>query len=212
MSDLKKVNAIVNDRIQELAVLVKDKRNKNRRTDMNELMKLILPKLRFYVLGIVSSSDDSEDVLFNACEKICVSIDSFNPAFRFTTWSYNIAKNEAFTWLNKRPKNQIDIDEHFNAIANRMIDDTDEMIEREMNREAVISDVYEEIQRVSIEDENLMLLEKDINCRKCKEIAELYDMCENTVKTRIRAGRKRVRERVMEKHPDFMLKIVTVEI
>ena len=57
-----------------------------------------------------------------------------------------------------------------------------------------------------------MLLEKDINCRKCKEIAELYDMCENTVKTRIRAGRKRVRERVMEKHPDFMLKIVTVEI
>ena len=148
MSDLKKVNAIVNDRIQELAVLVKDKRNKNRRTDMNELMKLILPKLRFYVLGIVSSSDDSEDVLFNACEKICVSIDSFNPAFRFTTWSYNIAKNEAFTWLNKRPKNQIDIDEHFNAIANRMIDDTDEMIEREMNREAVISDVYEEIQRV----------------------------------------------------------------
>jgi len=212
MSDLKKVNAIVNDRIQELAVLVKDKRNKNRRTDMNELMKLILPKLRFYVLGIVSSSDDSEDVLFNACEKICVSIDSFNPAFRFTTWSYNIAKNEAFTWLNKRPKNQIDIDEHFNAIANRMIDDTDEMIEREMNREAVISDVYEEIQRVSIEDENLMLLEKDINCRKCKEIAELYDMCENTVKTRIRAGRKRVRERVMEKHPDFMLKMVTVEI
>lgn len=212
MSDLKRVNAIVNDRIQELAILAKDKKNKNRRTDMNELMKLLLPKLRFYVLGIVPSDDDSEDVLFNAIEKICISIESFNPMFRFTTWSYNIAKNEAFTWLNKRPKNKIDIDEHFNAIANSMIDDTEEMIERELSREAVISDVYEEIQRVSIEDENLMLLEKDINCRKCKEIAELYGMYENTVKTRIRAGRKRVRERVMEKHPDFAFKIVTTEI
>lgn len=212
MSDLKRVNAIVNDRIQELAILAKDKKNKNRRTDMNELMKLLLPKLRFYVLGIVPSDDDSEDVLFNAIEKICISIESFNPMFRFTTWSYNIAKNEAFTWLNKRPKNKIDIDEHFNAIANSMIDDTEEMIERELSREAVISDVYEEIQRVSIEDENLMLLEKDINCRKCKEIAELYGMYENTVKTRIRAGRKRVRERIIEKHPDFAFKIVTTEI
>lgn len=211
MSDLRK-NAIVNDRIQELAILAKNKKNVNRRSDMNELMKLIMPKLRFYVLGIVSSDDDSEDVLFNAIEKICISIDSFNPAYRFTTWTYNIARNEAFTWLNKRPKNQLDFDDHFNSIANSMVDDTDEMIERELAREAVISDVYEEIQRVSIEDENLMLLEKDINNRKCKEIAELYDTCENTVKTRIRAGRKRVRDRVMEKHPDLIVKLVAVKI
>jgi RNA polymerase sigma factor (sigma-70 family) len=211
MSDLRK-NAIVNDRIQELAILAKNKKNVNRRSDMNELMKLIMPKLRFYVLGIVSSDDDSEDVLFNAIEKICISIDSFNPAYRFTTWTYNIARNEAFTWLNKRPKNQLDFDDHFNSIANSMVDDTDEMIERELAREAVISDVYEEIQRISIEDENLMLLEKDINNRKCKEIAELYDTCENTVKTRIRAGRKRVRDRVMEKHPDLIVKLVAVKI
>lgn len=211
MSDLRK-NAIVNDRIQELAILAKNKKNVNRRSDMNELMKLIMPKLRFYVLGIVSSDDDSEDVLFNAIEKICINIDSFNPAYRFTTWTYNIARNEAFTWLNKRPKNQLDFDDHFNSIANSMVDDTDEMIERELAREAVISDVYEEIQRVSIEDENLVLLEKDINNRKCKEIAELYDTCENTVKTRIRAGRKRVRDRVMEKHPDLIVKLVAVKI
>lgn len=211
MSDLRK-NAIVNDRIQELAILAKNKKNVNRRSDMNELMKLIMPKLRFYVLGIVSSDDDSEDVLFNAIEKICINIDSFNPAYRFTTWTYNIARNEAFTWLNKRPKNQLDFDDHFNSIANSMVDDTDEMIERELAREAVISDVYEEIQRISIEDENLMLLEKDINNRKCKEIAELYDTCENTVKTRIRAGRKRVRDRVMEKHPDLTVKLVAVKI
>lgn len=211
MSDLRK-NAIVNDRIQELAILAKNKKNVNRRSDMNELMKLIMPKLRFYVLGIVSSDDDSEDVLFNAIEKICINIDSFNPAYRFTTWTYNIARNEAFTWLNKRPKNQLDFDDHFNSIANSMVDDTDEMIERELAREAVISDVYEEIQRVSIENENLMLLEKDINNRKCKEIAELYDTCENTVKTRIRAGRKRVRDRVMEKHPDLIVKLVAVKI
>jgi RNA polymerase sigma-70 factor, ECF subfamily len=211
MSDLRK-NAIVNDRIQELAILAKNKKNVNRRSDMNELMKLIMPKLRFYVLGIVSSDDDSEDVLFNAIEKICINIDSFNPAYRFTTWTYNIARNEAFTWLNKRPKNQLDFDDHFNSIANSMVDDTDEMIERELAREAVISDVYEEIQRISIEDENLMLLEKDINNRKCKEIAELYDTCENTVKTRIRAGRKRVRDRIMEKHPDLTVKLVAVKI
>ncbi len=212
MTDTKSVNAIANDRIQELANKVIDKGNKNTRQDMNELMSLLMPKLRFFVWGFMSSEDDTDDVLYNALEKICVSIKSYNPNYRFTTWAFNIAKNEALSWLNKMPKNQVDIDEIFYAVANSVVDDRDEVFEKETQREAVLVDVYEEIQRVSIEEGNLMLLEKDINNRKGKEIADMYDTCENTVKTRIRAGRKRVRESVLALHPELNARMVIFEL
>ena len=208
----KSVNAITNDRIQELANSVIDKGSKNVRSNMNELMSLLMPKLRFFIWGFMSSENDTDDVLYNTLEKICISIKSYNPNYRFTTWAFNIAKNEALTWINKTPKNNVDIDEIFYTVANSLIDNSVEVMDSELQREEVLADVYDEIQRVSIEEGNLMLLEKDINDRKGKEIAEMYGTCENTVKTRIRAGRKRVRESVFNKHPDLVARMVIFEL
>lgn len=204
--DVKSFNAEVNEHIQELAVRVTDKKNPNIRKDMNELMSLLTPKLRFFIWGFMSSEDDTDDVLYNSLEKICASINTYNSDFRFTTWAFKIGKNEALTWLNKMPRNVVDIDECFYAVSNSVIDDSAEIVEKEEERDAVLADVYSEIQRVAMEEDNLPLLEKDINRRKGKDIAEQYNTCENTVKTRIRAGRKRVRERIFEIHPDLRAK------
>lgn len=200
---MKNANAVANDRIQELAVKIADKKNETTRKDMNDLMVLLMPKLRFYVWGFMPTEDDTDDVLYNTLEKICVNIGSYNPAYKFTTWAFTIAKNEALTWLHKMRPQDEDIDDHFYKIANSVIDDTEEVMERETEHEAILVEVYSEIQRISVEENNLMMLEKDINRRKCKDIAKQYGVNENTVKTRIKAGRKRVRDHVIRVYPEM---------
>ena len=213
MSDIKSINAATNKRIQELAILSIDKNNPRQRKDMNELMSLILPKLRFYIWGFIINEDDTNDVLYNAIENICLKLYSYDPTYKFTTWVFNIAKNEALTWLNRaKMRPTVDIDDYFNTLSNTIIDDSAENLERELLRETVLEQVYSEIQRVSIDDDNRMLLEKDINKRKCKDIAVQYDMPENTVKTKIRAGRKRVRETVLETHQELRDRNVILEL
>ena len=210
--DVKTFNAAVNERIQELANRVLEKKSVTRRKDLNEMVSLLTPKLRFFVWNFMASEADTDDVLYGTLEKICVSIDSYNPAFRFTTWAFNIAKNEALTWLNKRPKNVVDIDDYFYVLSNTLVDDSREILEKELACESVLADVYSEIQRVAIDGGNLMLMEADINQRRGKEIADMYDICENTVKTRIRAGRKRVRDSVMVMHPELKAKMVMFDL
>lgn len=212
MTDVKAINAAVNVRIQDLAIRVTDKSSDNISRDMNELMSLIMPKLRFYIWKFMPTEADTDDVLHDTLVKICASMGAYNINYMFTTWVFTIARNEALSWLNKRPKNIMDIDECMPVLANTMVDNSDSVRDYESTRESVLSDVYEAIQRVSIDEENFSLLEKDINRRKSKDIAVQYNMPENTVKTRIRAGRKRVRDHIMELYPELNTHMVIFEL
>ena len=200
---VKSVNAVINDRIQELAEKAIDANNSNKNRDMNDLMTLLIPKLRFYVWGFLSSEADTDDVLFNALEKICIKMQTYDPAYRFTTWVYTIAKREALTWLEGNHGYTVDIDKCFYNVSNMFIDRMDVISDMEAKRDMIVTEICEEIQRIAIEDGNVMLMEADINDRKGKEIAEMYGISENTVKTRIRAGRKLVRNRITAMHPDL---------
>jgi RNA polymerase sigma-70 factor (ECF subfamily) len=173
---------------------------------LNQLMTLLRPKLKFYVWNYMSKNDDNtEDVLHNALEKICLNIDMYDPKFRFTTWAFSIAKREALNWHEHAGKMEtIDLDECFASVSNALIDDSQEILESEYRHHNILTDVYSIIQAISMDEQNFVVIEKDVNHRKCKEIADQYSMNENTVKTRISAGRRRIREIVVEKHPDII--------
>lgn len=197
-----KFNAAVNDRIQELAVKsIKNGSIQSR--EMNDLISLLTPKLRFYIWGFLSNEEDTDDVLQNTLEKICLGFEGYDPAYRFTTWAYTIAKNEALGWNLRIPSNKIDLNDNFNVVAESILDNRTEILYKEQYREMVLVSVYDEIQKCAMEEGNLMFLEKDINKRKTKDIAIHYGINENTVKTRVKAGRKRVRDKMYEKYPEL---------
>jgi RNA polymerase sigma factor (sigma-70 family) len=65
----------------------------------------IRPGLKNYIKNIVKDGDVTEDILAKTFEKIYSKIDTFNPEYSITTWSYSIAKRECIRWI-KRERNK----------------------------------------------------------------------------------------------------------
>ena len=63
------------------------------------------PGLQHFIKGFVKDFDVSEDLLARTFQKIYVKIDTFNPEFSITTWSYSIARRECLRWI-KRERNR----------------------------------------------------------------------------------------------------------
>ena len=194
------LNAITNARIQAIAVKLVGGDCSD--SEINALMSLVMPKLRFYIWSYIRNDDDTNDVLLNTMEKIWGRRSLYKPEFKFTTWAFHIARNESLEWINKRRFGVCDIDDNYENISNIMVDDFADVMMRESAREDAISDVYEEIQRIAIDEGNLPLLEKDINKRKFTEIADTYNMSENTAKTRVFSGRREICKALSRKHPE----------
>jgi len=85
----------------ELANKYKESRSE---IDFTRLYNKIRPSLRTYIMSMVKDYDVCEDLLARTCVKIYEKIDSYNPEFAITTWSYTIAKRECLRWI-KRERN-----------------------------------------------------------------------------------------------------------
>lgn len=69
-----------------------------------ELISLYKERLYWHVRKIVTSHDDTDDVLQNTFIKIYKNIGKFNQESKLFSWMYRIATNEAITFINKRAK------------------------------------------------------------------------------------------------------------
>jgi RNA polymerase sigma-70 factor (ECF subfamily) len=102
---MNKVN--INDKIQKLAISVKDN-SPTRDRDFNELCLLLIPKLEYFIWKYVKDEDTINDLVNSTFEKVIRKIDTFKPEYRFTTWIYRIATNTALEYINKdKRKNEI---------------------------------------------------------------------------------------------------------
>ncbi|MGB3546448.1 MAG: sigma-70 family RNA polymerase sigma factor [Saprospiraceae bacterium] len=60
------------------------------------------PRLRAHIQRMVTSREDTDDVLQLTLIKIYRGVDKFAGRSSFYTWIYRIATNESLTWLEKR--------------------------------------------------------------------------------------------------------------
>ena len=78
----------------------------------------------WHVRKIVTSHDDTDDVLQNTFIKIYKNIDKFNQESKLFSWMYRIATNEAITFINKRAKEKkVDIAEVQEYLVNTLEND-----------------------------------------------------------------------------------------
>lgn len=173
--------------------------------DFMDLYRRLRPGLLNHCRSILIDEETSEDAFSNTMIKIWTKISQYDPLRgNFSTWVYNIARNESLLIKKTRDKylplitdsikttegddskSEFKINEPYEepiSDIERLSDDLDFLYENVIHKMKDLPDLYKEI-----------LIDREIHKMKYQEIAEKYGMKKRAVATRIRRARLKVRE------------------
>ncbi|QHI38891.1 ECF RNA polymerase sigma-E factor [Kordia antarctica] len=85
--------------------LIDDLKNpKTQEKAFRELVSTYKERLYWHIRRMVTSHEDTDDVLQNTFVKVFRSIDKFKGDSKLYSWMYRIATNESITFINQRAK------------------------------------------------------------------------------------------------------------
>jgi RNA polymerase sigma-70 factor (ECF subfamily) len=153
-----------------------------------------------YIFRLVGSRDLAMDLAQETFMKVFVSLESFDPRYRFTTWLYRIASNGAIDHLRRKQPRTLSLtppagdDDAQSAPAIPGHDPTpDDMLrlrELEVRLDEAIADL-------PVAYRQLIVLRHRQHCRY-DEIARIAQLPLGTVKNRIFRAREILRERLAD--------------
>lgn len=149
----------------------------------NELVDRYQLTMYRTAFSIVKNSEMAKDVTQDGFIKSWENLGSFNPRYKFYSWLYRIIVNEA---LNKVRQNK-----NFESISNQNSDGITpfkELIKKEENRQ-----LYEAIESLPSEFSSVIYL-RHFEELSYREIAEVLEIEERTVKSRLYGARMKLRE------------------
>lgn len=153
----------------------------------------------------INEQDVVDDIVANVYVTIWDKIHLFKPEFTFVSWSYILIKNECLWVINKNKKHPIlsidinDDDENSSSSTwekHNFEKPSWEFDARESyrNREDALVDKLFELLDSAPELWKDYLIERHLGNLTMQELAEKFNVCENTAKTRLRHGRIWIRE------------------
>jgi RNA polymerase sigma-70 factor (ECF subfamily) len=175
--------------------------------DFVELYKRIKPGLLNHCKSILIEQEAAEDAVSNTMAKIWTKISQYDPdRGNFSTWVYNIARNESLVIkknedrylpiIQEVVKNSDDSDdcqisynkfEDLNSYEQSFVVDSEtemeNLYENVVERMKNLPDIYKEI-----------LFDREILRMKYQEIADKHGMKKRAIATRIRRARLKVRD------------------
>lgn len=184
--------------------------------DFLELYKRIKPGILNHCRSILIGNDAAEDAVSNTMAKVWTKISQYDPQRgNFSTWVYNIARNESLVIkktedrympiINEVVRENYDSDDHTSTEINRFeqennYDQSSKFEENEMTD--LYEDVLEKMKNLpDIYKE--ILYDREILRMKYQEIADKHGMKKRAVATRIRRARLKVREMFPGIHLNF---------
>lgn len=186
--------------IQKLAASFIEKQNDR---NFSELFERLRPGILNYCFGILKDRDLAEDAFLNCMAKIHQKIHQYDiDRGNFSTWSYNIARNESLLLIKSRkkyiskPEDQVE----FMASLNADITETDTdplwaFANEDDTIESVYDSIIEEIKNLPPLYKDIMI-DREINKMKYKDIAEKYGIKKRSIATRIRRARTKIRKKM----------------
>ena len=172
------------------------------------LFERLRPGILNHCFLILKEHELAEDAFLNTMTKIWVKIEQYNDERgNFSTWCYNIARNESLLLMKSRrrffshietelevlsTKNSIgDLGGHYN-----MEDDpTNNFFADKDNVENIYESVLDEIKSLPELYRDIMI-DREINHMKYKDIAEKYGIKKRSIATRIRRARGKIRKKI----------------
>lgn len=181
-------------------------------TKCDQTFKPLFERLRPGILNhcflILKEHELAEDAFLNTMTKIWVKIDQYNDERgNFSTWCYNIARNESLLLIKSRNRvfshleNELEILSSKNSIGDlggtysMEEDPTLSFFRKEEKIEDVYESVLDEIRSLPELYRDIMI-DREINHMKYKDIADKYGIKKRSIATRIRRARGKIRKKI----------------
>lgn len=133
---------------------------------------------------MLDSRDDARDVTQTVFLKAFEKLDSYNPKYKFYSWIYRIALNESVNVLNGRKRlTPVDDEQASNWKTPEETARSDEVHDR----------VQEALMLISSDYRSVIVLKHFSGC-SYSDIAQILQIQEKTVKSRLFTARQRLRE------------------
>ena len=183
-------------------------------TDFTTLYNRLIPGVRKYAWSYLkdystSSNDVLNEILSSTFAKVFTKLEQYNPIWNFSTWVYRIARNECLMEIERLKK--LVFLSYYTTDEGECLDPLtiDGVIDREkyittlgLEEQEEYSSKMAMYDRAIDEMNNLkdihkdILIDRELNHMKYEDIAEKYRLPLNTVKSRIRCAREKVRTKI----------------
>jgi RNA polymerase sigma-70 factor (ECF subfamily) len=144
---------------------------------------------------ILRSADDANDVAQDVFLKVAERLDEFDSQHKFFSWIYRIAVNESLNRL-RRNGHEEPLDDEIELPGAEGDDPESQASDAERSRW-----IQRALMSMSSNDRTVLTLRHFSDC-SYQEIAEVLDLDEKTVKSRLYEARQRLRELLKEFQPD----------
>ena len=174
----------------------------------NMLFERLRPGIVNHCYLIVKEQELAQDAFLNTMTKIWTKIDQYNmERGNFSTWCYNIARNESLLLMKSRKRYYSHTDSELEFLSSKntlgglggiyIIEDdpTNTFFYDGESLDAVYESVLEEIHDLPELYRDIMI-DREINHMKYKDIAEKYDIKKRSIATRIRRARCKIRKKI----------------
>ncbi len=136
---------------------------------------------------IVGNVEDARDLTQTVFLKAYEGLGSFDPKYRFFSWLYRIAVNEALNHLRRYGREQaLEVDEPEPESSGP---------EALANQAEVCDRIQAALMRMKAEDRVVLILRHYAEC-SYREMAGILDIPEKTVKSRLFSARQRLRDQL----------------
>jgi RNA polymerase sigma-70 factor (ECF subfamily) len=160
---------------------------------MDHLLSRHYSRVRAVCCRIAGDTRDGEDATQEALIKIVRNLPNFDRRSSFSTWIYRIATNSALDELRKRQRHAVAVapitSESQNPQAPGLSEQIDPLTSAEIDRISDRMVIQEAISALS-EDHRTIVVLRDVAELEYSEIAEVLQIPEGTVKSRLARARQ----------------------
>lgn len=170
------------------------------------LFERVKPGVLNHCYTILRDFELAEDAFLNAMSKVWQKIDQYDTERgNFSTWCYNIARNESLLLLKSRSKyvtqssEEIEISSARREEKNSTYEIEEDPLWDFLSSGTDIDEVYENVIgeiRDLPEIYRDIMIDREINGMKYKDIADKYGIKKRSIATRIRRARTRIRKKM----------------
>ncbi len=144
-------------------------------------------RIYWHIRRILYDHDDANDVVQDVFVKVWKGLDSFRGDSKLYSWIYRIATNESLNYIRKMQKHK--------GIP---IDNIEFMLQNRVNNELITGDEIERKLHLAIvklpEKQKLVFNMKYFGCLKYKEIADILDVTEGSLKATYHYAVKKIED------------------